>query len=217
MAKPAEQKDFAERVHLGLQPAPRLAFPITTPQREVSAVHALSDFADEASGREADVLWSGHWGGSINLWDVEAGSLVRNLSKAHSGCVWALQPLVDSPSASMASASADGAIQLWDVRQAERAGSWAPPGATYALASTGGSSPLLLSAGQDGVLRVWDPRGSSTEPLSELHAHHAPIRSLLVHRGAVWSGSTDGTVRVWDLARLGSASGRASAEAMTVV
>ena len=38
--------------------------------------------------------------------------------------------------------------------------------------------------------------------MAKLQAHHAPVRSLLVHCGAVWSGSTDGTVRSWELGQL---------------
>merc|ERR1719231_1044336 len=104
----------------------------------------------------------------------------------------------------MASAGADGTIKLWDARQAESIRQWAVTGATYALASTGGAAPLLISAGHDGLLRLWDPRGATSEPLSMLQAHHAPVRTLLMHNGAVWSGSTDGTVRSWDLAALGA-------------
>ena len=39
-----------------------------------------------------------------------------------------------------------------------------------------------------------------------LQAHRAPVRSLLVQGAALWSGSTDGTVRSWDLAQLGAPS-----------
>ena len=150
----------------------------------------------------AEILWSGHWNGSVNLWDAAAGSLLRTLARPHGGCAWALQPLTGQ---AMASAGADGVIRLWDARQAEKVHEWGSLGATYALASTGGSTPLLVSAGHDGEIRLWDPRmlsQTTLDPMAKLQAHRAPVRSLLVHCGAVWSGSTDGTVRSWELAQL---------------
>ena len=38
--------------------------------------------------------------------------------------------------------------------------------------------------------------------MSPLQAHRAPVRSLLVEDQTIWSGSTDGTVRCWDLGQL---------------
>jgi len=45
-------------------------------------------------------------------------------------------------------------------------------------------------------------RAMRAAPLANLQAHRAPVRSLLVRDGGVWSGSTDGTVRCWDLGQL---------------
>jgi WD40 repeat protein len=50
--------------------------------------------------------------------------------------------------------------------------------------------------------QVWDIRAMRAAPLANLQAHRAPVRSLLVRDGAVWSGSTDGTVRCWDLSHI---------------
>ena len=106
----------------------------------------------------------------------------------------------------MASAGSDGAIRLWDARSADPLMTWLTGGPTYALASTGGDSPCLISAGHDGMLRLWDPRAVGTEPVASLSAHEAPVRALLVHGGAVWSGSTDGTVRSVSLSQVSLAS-----------
>ena len=176
-----------------------MTMPIAMPQRENTAIHALAHTPDPAAtGKEAETLWSGHWGGSINLWDAAAGSLLRNLSKAHDGCVWAMQPLPLAPEL-MASTGADGAIRLWDARQAGLVGELTTGCPTYCLAATPGSQPVLVSAGHDGHLRLWDVRGTRT--IATLQSHRAPVRSLLVHNGGLWSGSTDGTVRNWEIGR----------------
>ena len=44
---------------------------------------------------------------------------------------------------------------------------------------------------------TWDVRGTRT--IATLQSHRAPVRSLLVHNGGLWSGSTDGTVRNWEI------------------
>ena len=168
------------------------AMPIAKPQRESTAIHCMA----HSLLTESPTFWSGHWGGSLNLWDASTGSLLRNLSRCHEGCVWALQSLTYSPEL-MASAGVDGVIKLWDERQASSAGEIPIGSPTYALASTGGVTPLLVSAGHDGCLRLWDVRAMRSLP--PVQAHRAPIRSLLVQDGSLWSSSTDGTVRSWEL------------------
>ena len=59
---------------------------------------------------------------------------------------------------------------------------------------------MLASGGYDGCVRVWDARHARL--CANLQAHRAPVRSLLVEGRSVWSGSTDGTVRCWDLQQL---------------
>ena len=60
LAKPAEQKDFAERVHLGLQPAPRLALLVRHVTRSLrSAIGHRYDCIDVSMGREYTAVLSG--------------------------------------------------------------------------------------------------------------------------------------------------------------
>ena len=97
----------------------------------------------------------------------------------------------------------DGLVQLWDARTTGSVGVAKAGSAVYALAATSeGSDALLLSAGYDGGLKLWDARALRETPLANLQAHQAPVRSRLVNDGAVWSGSTDGTVRCWDLGQM---------------
>lgn len=181
-----------------------------------TAVLALA----ETDGGE---LWAAHKGGSINAWDGATGALVRNLPShkrapavitfpiwqvrnlptAHDGPVWAVQPLAHADGR-MASAGADGYVRLWDVRQPRPTEEYETGCAVYALATGAGAGGLgeglLATGGYDGCLRLWDARSSNL--LTNLQAHRAPVRSLLLQHGAVWSGSTDGTLRCWDLAQL---------------
>ena len=164
------------------------SLPRTLPAEERTAIYALAD--------SEGALWSAHWGGSINVWDAAAGALLRNLSAVHFGSVWGLTALPDQPHV-IASAGADGAVRLWDARQATVVHELAAECAVYALAAGAG---LIAAGGYDGALRLWEPR--APRQLARVVAHAAPVRSLLVHDDALWSGSTDGTVRCWDLPQL---------------
>uniref|UniRef100_A0A7S2IIG6 Guanine nucleotide-binding protein subunit beta-like protein n=1 Tax=Haptolina brevifila TaxID=156173 RepID=A0A7S2IIG6_9EUKA len=173
------------------------SMPTNIKQSEHTAVYSLAH-----TGPEALNLWSGHWGGSLNQWDARTGQLLRNLEQVHEGPVWGMQSLPHTPEL-MASGGADGAIRLWDARSLGQAGELQAGSPVYAVAATaGGSESLLVSAGYDGCLKLWDVRSLKPAPLTNLQAHSAPIRSLLVSEGAVWSGSTDGTLRCWDLSHL---------------
>ena len=188
------------------QQAGRLNVPARLPAPEHSAVHALG----ETSGGE---LWAGHKSGSLNVWDAAAESLVLNLPRAHDGPIWGLARLPHGAGL-MGSAGDEGLVRLWDVRTPSVTAELDAGCAVYALGTAGGggggggagglSEVLLATGGYDGCLRLWDLRSSRL--LSNLQAHRAPVRSVLVQCDAAspvaWSASTDGTLRCWDLAQL---------------
>ena len=149
-------------------------------------------------------IWCGHWGGGLGTWDPATCTLVRSVRGAHQGAVWALQTLADPGGggigggigSSMASAGADGAVRVWDERQARAVAELPEVGcALYALASH--PNGALVLAGKDGVLRMWEPRAARLRLGTP--AHSSPVRSLLVHGGMLWSGATDGTLATWSL------------------
>jgi len=167
-----------------------LSLPMSLHETEHTAVCALEQ---STAG-----LWSAHHGGSINIWDAEAGTNLRNLSAAHDGPVWALQRMAQSPEL-VASAGADGTVKLWDARQVRAAGQVQTGNAAYALSA---GQDMLISAGYDGSIRLWETRMGAMRLAASLQAHRAPVRALLVSEQVLWSGSTDGTVRCWDLGQL---------------
>ena len=81
----------------------------------------------------------------------------------------------------MASAGADGAVRVWDERQARAVAELPQVGcALYALASH--PNGALVLAGHDGVLRMWEPRAARLRLGTP--AHSSTCRCLLVHGGA---------------------------------
>ncbi len=59
----------------------------------------------------------------------------------------------------------------------------------------------VLSSGGEGIIRTWrfDPATNKFEQIGFLEGHLRSITCLLLQDTCLWSGSTDGTIRVWDL------------------
>lgn len=55
---------------------------------------------------------------------------------------------------------------------------------------------MLLTGGYDQLIRVWDYR--MMRVLNELAGHTGSVRCLALEDDRLLSGSTDGTVRLWD-------------------
>lgn len=101
------------------------------------------------------------------------------------------------------SGSRDASVRIWSVDSAQEVG---PPllGHKYqvtavavlpASSSARATQPLVVSASLDATLRVWDTTGAC---LRVLTGHTGPVLACLAVGETVWSGSGDGTIRVWD-------------------
>ncbi|KAL3916088.1 MAG: hypothetical protein SGPRY_006969, partial [Prymnesium sp.] len=157
-----------------------------------------------------------HHGGEIRVWDVEGGRMMSSFA-AHDGPAHTCAHMEGV--GLLASAGMDGGIFLWDMRQPRPVSRAHTGHAVYALTPHPPPHPnALLSAGHDGMVRLWDVRGGRLSAVLTLQAHKAPVRALVVEGRkegrwegrAVWSGSTDGTVRCWELAQLQLSSNRAN-------
>ena len=147
------------------------------------AVHSLCPLP-------GDALASGCWGGAVRIWDLHRCKATKTLT-AHTGAVWALA----HADGRLCTAGSDGLLKLWDVRQGACTGALgsATSGALYALAERDG---LLVTGGYDQLVKVWDARMGRC--LNELAGHSGSVRCLAFHGTQLLSGSTDGTVRLWD-------------------
>lgn len=138
-----------------------------------------------------------------------AGGTTRLRTHRHEGIVNAVAATRDTH----ASASDDGTVRLWDLRQTRPVAVIQSPLATNTplpWTAVALDDTLLMVGGLDGAVMIWDramlPSSSSshtTTPLTldTLQGHTDTITSLALHpQGThLLSQSMDGTLRVWDV------------------
>jgi WD40 repeat protein len=102
-------------------------------------------------------------------------------------------------SKTLASASNDGTLKLWDLEAfARETGRLHHDAAVYDLAFTPDGN-RLVTASQSGRIRLWDV--STEKHLGEFKGHTGPVWSVGISSDGktVVTGSADRTVRLWDM------------------
>ena len=129
----------------------------------------------------------------INLWDLEGGESIAPLS-GHASKVFAVAFSPDG--STLASASLDGAVKLWDVETREDRTTLEHPLAASVAFSPGGAT--LASGSVDGTIRLWDLLNE--QRLGALTGHTAAVLSLVFSPdgSTLASASEDHTVKLWD-------------------
>jgi WD40 repeat protein/serine/threonine protein kinase len=134
--------------------------------------------------------------GAVRFWDVASGN-EKQLLAGHAGAVAAVAYSPDGKL--LVSASADKTLRVRDPVSGERVDRFDLTGRPLAVAFTADGKRLVATTEHDGrsTLDVWDV---ATWQRTEYPSHSAPAPALALNPTAplVATGSTDGTVRLWD-------------------
>ena len=149
----------------------------------------------------SDYLASGSEDQSIIIWDVERREMKLPPLKGHSGPITSLTFIKPY---TLGSGSLDRTIRLWDVSTGDmlHVFSASEMGSVYSVKCY--DYRYILSGSEDGIIRMWDTEHWEMPPKKYV-GHTDKVISLAVHynNGSIRfaSGSSDGTVCVWDIER----------------
>lgn len=136
-------------------------------------------------------LMTGLFDGTINVWDVETGELVRTL-KGHIKAVSALK----FDGHKLISGSYDRTVRVWNYRTGECVSTFR--GHEDQVTCLDFEDKLIASGSADHNIRVWDFECKSC---FTLRGHQDTVTSVKIDAASMtlFSSSEDLTVRVWDL------------------
>lgn len=125
---------------------------------------------------------------SLRIWNVST-NLCETSVLAHDTAVL---DVIALPDGRLATGGADGSIKLWRQDGSAIGRLAGHEGWVWQLAACG--SDCVASASEDGTVRVWDVASMRCTAVLE---GDAPLRTLSIVNGAIWTGDIQGRVACW--------------------
>ncbi|MEG4046531.1 serine/threonine-protein kinase [Microcoleus sp. Pol17_C1] len=136
--------------------------------------------------------------GTIKIWNVRTGGLVRTLNSVHSKK--SVNTLAVSPDSSiLASGGGDKNVILWDLKRGRRMRTIPAHTAAVNAIAFSRDGQTLASGSDDKTIRLWNVRTGSR--LRTLSGHAGGVNAIALSRDGktLASGSEDKTLRLWNL------------------
>ena len=148
-----------------------------------------------------DLLVSGSFDNTVNVWQISTGKLQRSLKgdNGHTDKIWGVAISPDGKQ--IVSASRDKTLKIWDVKTGEllRTLTGSLAGVTCVLVTPDGKR--VISGSGDKVIRVWDM--ASGKQIFILTGHEDAIAALAITNDGnyLFSGGKDSpsSIRIWNL------------------
>ncbi len=156
-----------------------------------------SSISSVAFSSDGELLASGSADGTIKIWDVAHGQLLRTLSGQGGGVssvAWSLD------GKQLVSGSYDKILKVWDVARGELKHTLSGHEDWIYSVAWSPNGKMLASGSGDGTVRIWDMR--RRELLHTLSGHEDWIYSVAWSPNGkkLASGSADQSVRIWEVA-----------------
>ncbi|KAG0367274.1 WD40-repeat-containing domain protein [Gamsiella multidivaricata] len=137
---------------------------------------------------------------TVKLWDLTTQQCAHSFSH-HTDKV---QALAWNPveSTAMATGSYDKTVVVFDSRAPDARATWKLQADVECLRWDPHDAQCFYVSTDDGMVQYFDARQSGAQPVFRLHAHDKAVSALDINttvRGCIVTGSTDGSVKVWDV------------------
>ncbi|KAI3658638.1 hypothetical protein MP638_006420 [Amoeboaphelidium occidentale] len=140
-----------------------------------------------------NVLYSGGFKGFVIKWSIDNGEVLQVFPRTNINFIrtfaWKNQELY--------SGSGDATVVKWNLTTGEPIFIFG--GRNRVLRSAALWSNFVIDAGDNEEIHAWDTSINNVEPFRTLTEHTGSINCLLVKGDFLFSGSTDATVRQWNL------------------
>jgi WD40 repeat protein len=165
----------------------------------IGEVHAflghIGDVKSVAFAPDGCRALSGGADGTVRLWDLETGNILRQFP--HGAWIWSVAFSPDGRSA--LSAGRDGIAHLWDFKTGEERRRLEGHGNPVGSAVFSPDGRFALTGGDDKTMRLWDLETGRMKRLFRGHEDCFRVVAFLGDGRRAVSGSHDRTVRIWDL------------------
>ncbi len=143
------------------------------------------------------VAAAGHLDGTVRLWDVHSGQIVRSLSHGTESNIHALAFSPDEQL--LASAGTDATVRIWDAASGQQVRSLGHRAGSWSVAFSPDGS-LLASAGCNGTVQIWEV--TSGKLLRTLDHNDQVTAVIFSPDGTLLvSGGYDNQIYLWGVQR----------------
>ncbi|MCT7956745.1 protein kinase domain-containing protein [Laspinema palackyanum] len=195
--------------------------------RQLSRTIAVNDIklSNTLTGHSQDVrsvavspdglaIASGSFDGTIKIWNLETGALIRTLT-GHSDAGEMVSSVAIAPNGTLLVSSSNGyggTIKIWNLATGELLSTI--PGTSLGISSIAISpdSKLLASGSEEGNIYLWNL--DSGEAIGTLNGHLGTVFSVVFSPDGqtLASASEDGSIKLWPVANQSTESGLAQTE-----
>ncbi|XP_040217091.1 F-box/WD repeat-containing protein 7-like [Rana temporaria] len=183
--------------------------PLQDSQFLVHSLEGHSDLVTSVLIHHRSIV-SGSWDTSVRVWDLFSASEVRTLC-GHTGavtCLASVSPGEAQQNSSLfppyehfvCSGSADCSIKVWSLISGQPVLSIYTFSAVSAIVHIP-DTKLIISGSDGGKIDVWDLE--TQENVRSERAHEEKVTALQLHAGLLYSGSSDGDLKVWKVSSSG--------------
>lgn len=162
-------------------------------------IHTLAGHSGQirslAISPDSELMASGSADKTINMWELDSGSLVYSL-RDHSNWVRGLAFSPDSKT--LVSCSADKTIKIWNVSSGKLIQTLAGHASGVSAIIISPNGKTIISGSDDGTVKLWDLNTGNL--LYTLMGHSGYVLSVAIScDGKTLAGGCGEVIRVWDL------------------